>query len=146
VSTNGGAATRSPAAALSPPAEEKQLEFIEELTTNVDAVQERVLAEILARNGDSEYLAVRCGLAGATDRATFRAKVPLVTYEDLKPYVMRVAKGDRSPILTGSGHPISEFFLSSGTSGGEPKLIPVVEDEFDRGKLMQSLLTAVMSR
>jgi auxin responsive GH3 family protein len=41
----------------------------------VDAVQEHVLAEILARNADSEYLATRCGLGGATDRATFRAKV-----------------------------------------------------------------------
>jgi hypothetical protein len=84
----------------------EKLRFIEEMTSDVDAVQERVLAEILARNAGTEYLA-RCGLAGATDRAAFRAKVPVVTYEDLQPDIQRIANGDRSPIL--SAHPISEF-------------------------------------
>ena len=60
-----------------------KLRFIEEVTADVDAVQQRVLAEILGRNADAEYLATRCGLGGATDRATFRAKVPMVTHEDL---------------------------------------------------------------
>ncbi|CAL4917243.1 unnamed protein product [Urochloa decumbens] len=78
----------------------KKLEFIEDMTTDVDAVQERVLEEVLSRNAEAEYLAVKCGLAGATDRATFRAKVPISTYEDLQPYIRRVADGDRSPILT----------------------------------------------
>ncbi|XP_025828757.1 probable indole-3-acetic acid-amido synthetase GH3.8 [Panicum hallii] len=123
----------------------KKLEFIEEMTTNVDAVQEHVLVEILDRNGGSEYLE-KCGLAAATDRTTFRAKVPMVTYEDLKPYVMRVANGDRSPILSGPSHPISEFLLSSGTSGGEPKLIPTVEEELDRRQLLYSLLMPVMNK
>jgi auxin responsive GH3 family protein len=48
-------------------------------------------------------------MAGAAaDRATFRGNVPVVTYEDLKPYILRVANGDTSPVLTGPGHPISE--------------------------------------
>ncbi|CAD6343988.1 unnamed protein product [Miscanthus lutarioriparius] len=103
------------------------------MTTNVDAIQERGLADILARNGDAEYLA-KCGLAGAgaSDRATFRPKVPMATYDDLKQYNLRIANGDRSPILSGSVHPISEFNVSSGTSDGEPKLIPAVKDE-ERG-------------
>lgn len=41
----------------------------------MENVQERVLAEILSRNANSEYLR-KCGLTGATDRATFGAKVP----------------------------------------------------------------------
>ncbi|CAL4904378.1 unnamed protein product [Urochloa decumbens] len=110
----------------------KQLGFIEEMTSNADAVQERVLAEILARNADAEYLRLKCGLGSAADRATFRAKVPMVEYEDLAPYIRRIANGDRSPILTGTEHPVTELFTSSGTSGGERKLIPVVEDEFSR--------------
>jgi len=52
------------------------LESIVEMSTNVDAVKERGLADILACNGDVEYLA-KCGLA--SDRATFRAKVPMAT-------------------------------------------------------------------
>lgn len=84
----------------------KALEFIEEMTTNCDSVQTRVLGEILGRNGDTEYLR-QFRLEGATDRDTFKAKVPVVTYEDLQPLIQRIANGDRSPIL--SSHPISEF-------------------------------------
>ncbi|TVT96744.1 hypothetical protein EJB05_58040, partial [Eragrostis curvula] len=124
----------------------EKLAFIEEITTDVDAVQERVLAEILGRNGDSEYLAKKCGLAGATDRATFRAKVPMVSYQDLQPYIRRIADGDRSPILTGAAHPVTEFLTSSGTSGGERKLLPNVEDVLGRGMPMPSLVTALISQ
>ncbi|MBA0686812.1 hypothetical protein Goari_014390, partial [Gossypium aridum] len=84
----------------------KVLQFIEEMTKNVDSVQERILGEILSRNADTEYLK-RFQLNGATDRDTFKSKVPVVTYEDLQPEIQRIANGDKSPIL--SSHPISEF-------------------------------------
>lgn len=84
----------------------KALQFIEETTRNTDSVQERVLSEILSRNAETEYLK-RFGLLGATDRDTFKSKVPVVTYEDLQPEIQRIANGDRSLIL--SSHPISEF-------------------------------------
>lgn len=86
--------------------DEKALQFIQEMTQNVDAVQEKVLAEILTRNAETEYLR-RYKLGGATDREAFKSKMPVVTYEDLQPEIQRIANGDRSPIL--SGHPISEF-------------------------------------
>jgi auxin responsive GH3 family protein len=71
----------------------------------------------------------------------------MVTYEDLRPYIRRIADGDRSPIRSGPGHPISELHASSGTSGaGEPKLIPAVEDELDRRALLHGLVMPVMSR
>ncbi|KAJ1256338.1 hypothetical protein BS78_K048300 [Paspalum vaginatum] len=127
--------------------EKKQLlQCIDDMTAGVDAVQRRVLEEILARNGESEYLA-SCGLSSASGgAAAFRAKVPMATYEDLKPYILRVAGGDRCPVLTGSGNPVSEFLLSSGTSGGEPKLIPAVEDELDRRLLLHSLVAPLMNQ
>ena len=84
----------------------KALQFIEEMTRNADAVQERVLAEILARNAETEYLK-RFNLGGATDRETYKSKVPAITYEDLQPEIQRIANGDRSAIL--SAQPISEF-------------------------------------
>lgn len=98
----------------------------------------RSASEILTRNADAEYLMMTCGLVGSTtDRAIFRAKVPaMVTYEDLQPYILRIAHGDRSPILFGSGHPVSEFLTSSGNSGGEHKLIPTVKDELDHRLLL----------
>lgn len=94
---------------LGPPACEKDakaLQFIEEMTRNADAVQQRVLDEILTRNSQTEYLK-RFKLDGVTDRQTFKSKIPVVTYEDLQPEIQRIANGDRSPIL--SAHPISEF-------------------------------------
>ncbi|KAL2528373.1 putative indole-3-acetic acid-amido synthetase GH3.1 [Forsythia ovata] len=120
----------------------KALEFIEEMTKNCDAVQETVLSEVLSRNAQTEYLQ-RFELNGAIDRDTFKAKVPIVTYEDLQPEIQRIANGDRSPIL--SSHPISEFLTSSGTSAGERKLMPTIAEEMDRRQLLYSLLMPVMN-
>lgn len=94
---------------LGPPVCEKDakaLQFIEEMTRNADEVQEQVLSEILSRNAKTEYLQ-RFHLDGATDRQTFKSKIPMVTYEDLQPDIQRIANGDVSPIM--SSHPISEF-------------------------------------
>ena len=84
----------------------KVIQFIEEMTGNADTVQTNVLAEILGRNADTEYLRYY-NLNGATDRQTFKSTIPMVTYDDLQPIIQRIADGDRSPIL--SAHPISEF-------------------------------------
>ncbi|XP_017969902.1 PREDICTED: probable indole-3-acetic acid-amido synthetase GH3.1 isoform X2 [Theobroma cacao] len=130
---------------LGPPACEKDakaLQFVEEITKNVDSVQERVLGEILSRNAETEYLK-RYKLNGATDRDTFKSKIPVVTYEDLQPEIQRIANGDKSPIL--SAHPISEFLTSSGTSAGERKLMPTIHEELDRRQLLYSLLMPVMN-
>ncbi|KAG6666129.1 hypothetical protein I3843_01G009200 [Carya illinoinensis] len=130
---------------LGPPACEKDakaLQFIEDMTKNVDEVQRRVLEEILSQNADTEYLR-KFQLNGATDRDTFKSKVPVVTYEDLHPEIQRIANGDRSPIL--SAHPISEFLTSSGTSAGERKLMPTIREEMDRRQKLYSLLMPVMN-
>ncbi|TXG59337.1 hypothetical protein EZV62_013910 [Acer yangbiense] len=126
---------------LGPPVHEKDakaLQFIEEMTRNADAVQERVLAEILSRNAETEYLQ-RFKLDGATDRDTFKSRIPIVTYEDLQPEIQRIANGDRSPIL--SAHPVSD----SGTSAGERKLMPTIHEELDRRQQLYSLLMPVMN-
>ncbi|KHN36267.1 Putative indole-3-acetic acid-amido synthetase GH3.1 [Glycine soja] len=119
------------------------LQFIEQVTKNTDSVQERVLSEILTQNAETEYLK-RFALNGATDRDTFKSKVPVVTYEDLQPDIERIANGDRSPILC--AHPISEFLTSSGTSAGERKLMPTIHEEMDRRQLLYSLLMPVMNQ
>ncbi|EPS59124.1 nt-gh3 deduced protein, partial [Genlisea aurea] len=130
---------------LGPPACEsdaKALLFIEEMTRNADAVQEEVLALILSRNAETEYLK-SFNLDGATDRKTFKSKIPIATYEDLRPLIQRIANGDRSPIL--SAIPVSEFLTSSGTCAGERKLMPTINEEMDRRQLLYSLLQPVMN-
>lgn len=120
----------------------KALDFIEEVTKNADQVQKRVLSEILTRNANVEYLQ-RHGLNGATDRETFKKLIPVIKYEDIQTDITRIANGDKSPILC--SHPISEFLTSSGTSGGERKLMPTIEEELNRRSLLYSLLMPVMS-
>ncbi|KAH7576820.1 hypothetical protein JRO89_XS01G0156900 [Xanthoceras sorbifolium] len=84
----------------------KVLEFIEDVTSRADEVQERVLAEILSRSAKVEYLK-RHGLDGRIDRETFKKVMPVVVYEELKSDIDRIANGDTSPILC--SQPISEF-------------------------------------
>ncbi|KAL1566062.1 putative indole-3-acetic acid-amido synthetase GH3.1 [Salvia divinorum] len=121
----------------------KALQFIEEVTENADKVQQTTLAGILSQNGEIEYLK-RFNLDGATDREAFKSKIPVVTYEDILPFIRRIADGDRSPILC--AHPISDFVLSSGTSGGEGKLIPAVKQDQDVRLLQYGLARAILNR
>ncbi|KAK6121473.1 hypothetical protein DH2020_044781 [Rehmannia glutinosa] len=120
----------------------KELQFIEEMTKNADQVQQNVLAEILTQNAETEYLK-GFNPCGATNRDIFKSKIPVVTYEDLQPLIRRIADGDRSPILC--AQPISEFTISTGTSGSEAKLIPTTKQELDRRKLLLALVKAVMN-
>ncbi|XP_051133693.1 indole-3-acetic acid-amido synthetase GH3.6-like [Andrographis paniculata] len=121
----------------------KKLEFINDVTKNADEVQARVLSEILTQNGRVEYLR-RHGLDGRTDRTTFKTTLPVVSYEDILPDITRIAAGDSSPIL--SSEPVSEFLTSSGTSGGESKLMPTIESDLRRRSELYSLLMPVMSQ
>lgn len=82
------------------------MEFIEKVTENADEIQTRVLAEILSRNSNVEYLK-RHGLDGHTDTEAFKKIVPVISYEDIQTDIKRIANGDSSPILC--SEPISEF-------------------------------------
>ncbi|KAF2314260.1 hypothetical protein GH714_024595 [Hevea brasiliensis] len=116
----------------------KTLQFIEDATSNADEVQKKVLEEILSRNAHVEYLQ-RHGLNGHTDCETFKKLLPVITYEDIQPDINRIANGD-TPILCSK--PISD----SGTSGGERKLMPTIEEELGRRSLLYSLLMPVLNQ
>ncbi|XP_022877558.1 indole-3-acetic acid-amido synthetase GH3.6-like [Olea europaea var. sylvestris] len=121
----------------------KTLEFIEDVTKKPDDVQKTVLAEILSKNAHVEYLK-RHGLNGITDREIFKKVIPVITYEDIQPEINLIANGDKSHILC--SQPISEFLTSSGTSGGERKLMPTIDEELERRSLLYGLLMPVMSQ
>ncbi|KAK8652718.1 hypothetical protein V6N13_126743 [Hibiscus sabdariffa] len=83
------------------------LKMIEELTTNAEQIQDELLREILSRNAGTDYL--RRFLHGQTEKQLFKKNVPVVTYEDLKPYIDRIANGERSDILVAES--ITGFFM-----------------------------------
>ncbi|KAF2911096.1 probable indole-3-acetic acid-amido synthetase GH3.13 [Oryza sativa Japonica Group] len=127
------------------------LELIEVLTTRAAAVQRRVLAEVLAMNTGTDYLRRFLGdevvaAAGGEDElaAAFKERVPVVEYEDVKPYIERIANGAPSSLI--SSKPITELLTSSGTSGGQPKLMPATEEELDRKTFLYNLLVPVMNK
>jgi auxin responsive GH3 gene family len=168
--------TTPPACGFAPGAHREALEFIEHVTVNAGQVQRRVLAEILAQNAPAEYLRRHGVSGTADDAVeAFRRLVPLVTYEGLQPDILRIANGDTSPILSGKpisefltryashdrsccalkiwrtwkrGLTFWQFMVctSSGTSGGERKLMPTIADELDRRSLLYSLQMPVMGQ
>ncbi|KAH0722197.1 hypothetical protein KY285_006340 [Solanum tuberosum] len=107
---------------------EQVIEDFEVLTKNAGRIQEETLEKILEENGGTEYLK-QWGLNGRTDVETFKACVPIVSHNDLEPYIQRIADGDLSPVLTGK--PIETISLSSGTTQGKPKFVPFNDELMD---------------
>ena len=79
---------------------EEVIEDFEVMTKDAGRIQEETLRKILKENEGTEYLK-QWDLNGRTDVETFKACVPIVSHNDLNPYIQRIADGDLSPILTG---------------------------------------------
>ncbi|KAK1295316.1 Indole-3-acetic acid-amido synthetase GH3.17 [Acorus calamus] len=122
--------------------EEGVMRLIEDLTTNAGRVQREVLDKILASNAETEYL--QGFLKGSTDGDRFKSDVPIVDYEEIKPYIERIANGDPSGII--SSQPITELLTSSGTSGGRPKMMPSTAEDLDRKTFLYNLLIPVINK
>ncbi|KAE8730313.1 Indole-3-acetic acid-amido synthetase GH3.17 [Hibiscus syriacus] len=121
---------------------EAGMKIIEDLTENVHQIQQLVLEEIITRNAHTEYL--KGFLNGQCDMQVFKNKVPVVNYEDIKPYIERIANGDSVNII--SAEPIIELLTSSGTSGGQPKMMPSTAEDLNRKTFFYNLLVPVMNK
>ncbi|MED6160714.1 Jasmonoyl--L-amino acid synthetase jar6 [Stylosanthes scabra] len=107
---------------------EKVIEEFEAVTKDAGRVQIETLRKILEDNSEAEYLQ-NLGLNGRTDPQSFKNCVPLVTHQDLEPYINRMIDGDLSSILT--SNPITTMSLSSGTTQGKPKFVPWNDELFE---------------
>ncbi|MCO5591472.1 hypothetical protein L7F22_045455 [Adiantum nelumboides] len=117
----------------------------EQETINAAAVQTKVLTEILRHNAQTEYLHEVCGLDGRTDVHSFKQRVPVVTHSDLKPYIDRIAEGDRTPVLT--AEPIKTLSLSSGTtSDGQHKYLVLYKEILEASGRLGRIAAAYRSR
>ncbi|HTT56412.1 MAG TPA: GH3 auxin-responsive promoter family protein [Opitutaceae bacterium] len=88
------------------------------------AAQRRTLAALTGRLAATAY-GREHGLAAGLAYDTFRSRVPLATYEALSPYVERAKRGEPGVLWPGR---CSFFALSSGTTAGSSKYLPVTED------------------
>ncbi|XP_021763123.1 putative indole-3-acetic acid-amido synthetase GH3.9 [Chenopodium quinoa] len=121
---------------------EEALKELERLTMNADEVQEELLEEIVTRNGDTEYLSKY--LRGSKDVSAFKNRVPVISYSGIQPYIKRIANGEDSSLI--SGHTIVEMLCSSGTSNGEPKLMPSIAEDLDRRTFLYNLVMPVVNQ
>ncbi|KAF3436422.1 hypothetical protein FNV43_RR23514 [Rhamnella rubrinervis] len=126
---------------------EKALKEIEKLTTDADKVQEKILKEILTRNAETEYLSkfMDKGYCYKDHLSLlFKRCVPVITYKHIQPYIQRIANGEDSSLIT--GHPITEMLCSSGTSAGEPKMMPSIAEDLDRRTFLYNLIMPIMNQ
>ncbi|XP_056860636.1 4-substituted benzoates-glutamate ligase GH3.12-like isoform X2 [Raphanus sativus] len=119
-----------------------ELNDLEELTSNAKQIQDDMLEEILRVSANTEYL--RPFLHGSSHKELFKKNVPVVTYEDVKPYIERVANGEPSDVI--SGEPITHFFRSSGTTGGKQKIFPVNNKYYQKRIFSEDLRCSILSK
>jgi hypothetical protein len=118
-------------------------EFIDSVAENLEVIQRLKLEEILTRNANVEYLQ-RHGLNGRTDVASFKQCLPVVTYSDLEPDILRLVNGDSTPIF--NAEPISAFFLSTGTTSEKAKFIPTTMRAFENVPCLQRVVQAMFRK
>ncbi|CAA7055655.1 unnamed protein product [Microthlaspi erraticum] len=118
------------------------LNDLEVLTTNAKQIQDKLLEDILTLNANTEYL--RQFLHGSSDKELFKKNVPVVRHDDVKPYIERVANGEPSDVI--SGKPITQFLLSSGTSGGKPKIFPINNKYFEDMTFIYAQSSSIISK
>jgi hypothetical protein len=110
-----------------------QLKRFLKATKDAAGTQARVLRKKLARHAESEF-ARDHGLTNVRDYAQFRERVPIRSYEELRPYVDRVVNGEPTALL-GRGQQVLMFAITSGTTD-RPKHVPVTREflaEYRRG-------------
>ncbi|KAK3021104.1 hypothetical protein RJ639_045488 [Escallonia herrerae] len=120
------------------------LKLLEDLTINANLVQQQVLEKILTQNATTRYLRSFLNGQSPPDKTQFKKKVPIVDYEEVKPYIERIANGEPSDII--SAQNITELLTSSGTSAGQPKMMPSTAEDLDRKTFFYNILVPVMNK
>ena len=91
------------------------------------AIQHATLLSKIARNKDSDFGRDH-GFASIRTVADFRARIPMRTYDDHRPYINRVLEGDVTALFP-RGTKVLMFAMTSGTTG-EPKRVPITAELF----------------
>jgi hypothetical protein len=97
--------------------------LLDRITADPARFQEEALRRILAANAETTY-GREHGFGTIGTVAEFQRTVPINTYEELRPYVDRIADGSDPHALTADE--VEMFTNTSGTTA-KPKLIPVTK-------------------
>ena len=102
----------------------RRLKMIERYATDACAIQEGVLMNLLNRASQTEW-GKRYNYATIKSYDDFRNRVPVQTYDDIKPYVERMLRGEQNLIWSSD---IRWFAKSSGTTNDKSKFLPVSKE------------------
>lgn len=102
----------------------KRVDAIEYFISNSSSVQEETFVRLLSQLKKTKF-ATDNDLEKVTDYKQFKQKVPIHSYDDIKPYIERVMKGEQNVLWPGE---ITWFAKSSGTTSDKSKFIPVSQD------------------
>ena len=91
-----------------------------------DEIQFAQLKKLLKSAAETEY-GKRYGFKHIYNYNDYRRQVPLVHYEDIRDYVMRMLKGEKDILWHGV---VKNYAQSSGTSDGKSKYIPITQEGF----------------
>lgn len=91
-----------------------------------DEIQFAQLKKLLKSAAETEY-GKRYGFKHIYNYNDYRRQVPLVRYEDIRDYVMRMLKGEKDILWHGV---VKNYAQSSGTSDGKSKYIPITQEGF----------------
>ncbi|HBX49554.1 MAG: hypothetical protein A2275_11515 [Bacteroidetes bacterium RIFOXYA12_FULL_35_11] len=89
--------------------------------------QYETLFKILKKAQDTEY-GKQYGFSSIKSIDQYRERLPVIDYEGLKPYVIRLRQGEKNLIWSGE---IKWFAKSSGTTSDKSKFIPVTKDALE---------------
>ena len=91
-------------------------------------LQTNILRGLLSKAANTEYGQIhnfKNILSNNDLYKAFKANLPLIKYEDIRPLVMKMIRGEENVLWPGR---CKNFAQSSGTSGGKSKYIPVTSD------------------
>ncbi|MGM9804572.1 MAG: GH3 auxin-responsive promoter family protein [Muribaculaceae bacterium] len=106
----------------------RRLEQIQRFVDYSEAVQREQLTYLLESACNTQY-GQRYGFGKLQGYNDFCQAAPLASYQDLKPYIMRMVQGERNVLWPGR---TVNFAQSSGTSDGKSKYIPITRESFAR--------------
>ena len=106
----------------------RRVRQIERFSDECHEIQLQQLTQLLDAAKNTEY-GKKHGFARLQDINDFKKAVPLVRYEDLRPYIMQMVEGKSDVLWRGVTR---NFAQSSGTSDGKSKYVPITKESFSR--------------
>lgn len=95
---------------------------------HVEELQRRQLTWLLKRAANTEIgqnYGFKEILASSDPVTAYQKALPTVSYDDIRPYAMRMVEGESDVLWPGR---CKRFAQSSGTSGGKSKFVPITND------------------